>query len=142
MNSLYNIIRNIFFGVFMYYAASYYGIIGTVIVSIALAVFADLIFYSYRLKVLGYFDVNLWKSIFGLWLIIIPVGLLAGWGLSTAIAHFVPAHLYFLRLVINSGLFTIFFLAFVLSIDSGLRQMAQQLLGKYGPRFFSKKVAA
>lgn len=142
MNSLYNIIRNIFFGLFMYLAASYYGIVGTVIVSISVAVLADIIFYTYRLKVLGYFEINVWKNIFSMWLIIIPVCLLAEWGLSAAVAHFVPANMYFLRLVVNSGLFTIFFVALILTIDSGLRQMAQQLIARYGSRFFFKKVAA
>jgi O-antigen/teichoic acid export membrane protein len=142
MNSLYNIIRNIFFGLFMFLAARYYGIVGTVIVSIAMSLVFDLSFYTWRLKKLGYFDASLWRNIFSLWLVIIPACFLAEWGLKALIAHYVPDNMYFLRLIINGASFTLFFIALILLIDTGIRQMAQQFLSRFLIRFSYRKATA
>lgn len=142
MNSLYNIIRNIFYGFFMFFAARHYGIMGTVIVSIVVSLLADLTFYSIRLNKLGYFDAALWKNIFTNWLVIVPLCFLGGWGLSRLIGYYVPENMFFVRLILNSGSFTIFYFILILSIDSGLRQMAQQFMGTITSKFFFKKVTA
>lgn len=142
MNSLYNIIRNIFYGIFMFYAARHYGIMGTVVVSIVVSLVADLTFYCFRLNKLGYFDASLFKNIFTNWLVIVPACFLAGWGLSKFIGYYVPENMYFLRVILNSGSFTIIYFTLILSIDSGLRQMAQQFLSPYTSKFSFKKATA
>ncbi|HEU4472151.1 MAG TPA: MATE family efflux transporter [Flavisolibacter sp.] len=131
MNSVYNILRNIFFGVLMYFAARNYGIVGTLVVSIAITLLADLFFYTYRLHRLGYMDGALLKSAFRYWPLLLPLSVLAGWGLKALFASLVPEGLYFNKLLLNTGFFSFFFLALVLLIDPSWRQGAKSLATRY-----------
>jgi O-antigen/teichoic acid export membrane protein len=129
-NSKFNIIRNIFYGVFIVIAARFYGIIGTVIVSLAMSLFTDLFFFSYRVFKLGYLKQTLIRSIGGLCLIIIPAGIGGGWLLSVLIDSNFAANMYFTRLITNAAGFTIFFILLILLIDPSLRLELKQLRQK------------
>lgn len=133
-NSKFNIIRNIFYGVFIVIAARYYGIIGTVVVSLAMSLFTDLFFFSSRIYKLGYLKASLLRNIGGLCLVIIPSGILGGWLLSTVIDNNFAANMYFTRLLTNAVGFTIFFILLILLIDPALRQELKQLRKRF---FFS-----
>ena len=131
MNSQYNIIRNIIFGILMFVAARYFGIIGTVTLAVAITLIADLFFYGYRLYKLGYFDTGLVKNLARQWLVIIPISFLAGWIFRSIISSLIPANMHFALLLINGGIFTLFFIILVLIVDEALRRKSRQLANKY-----------
>ena len=120
-NSKFNIIRNIIYGVLIFIAARYYGIKGTVIVSLSMSAGIDLFFFSYRVYKLGYLQMNLIKKVTGLCAIIIPSGLIVAYLLHLFIANNVPISMHFIKLLINSTGFSIFFFSLLLIIDQGLR---------------------
>lgn len=129
-NSKFNIIRNIFYGVFIVISARYYGIIGTVVVSLAMSLFTDLFFFSYRVYKLGYLQISLLKNIAGLCLVIIPSGIFGGWLLHAVINYNLATNMYFTRLITNTAGFTIFFTLLILLIDPALRNELKQLKNK------------
>ena len=45
-NSQFNIVRNLIYGVLLYFAARYYGIMGTLVVSLTLMLIADFFLFS------------------------------------------------------------------------------------------------
>ncbi len=142
MNSLFNIVRNIVFGISVFFAAKYFGIIGTVVVAIGLNLCADLSFYAWRLYKLGYFDPHLWRFLLSRWAIIIPAGFIFEWVLSWAINLALPPASYFARLLTGAGVFTIFFVLLILAVDNGLRMLAKQLVNNTIIPFFYKRAAA
>ena len=131
MNSLYNIIRNIIFGVLMFFAAKNYGIVGTLVVSIAVTLLADLSFYAYRLFKLGYLQVAVFKNSFRLWMIIVPLSFLGAWGFRYLTTYIIPAGMYFNKLIVNTGIFTLFFISLVLITDNQMRQKTKNLAVRY-----------
>lgn len=141
-NSVYNITRNIFFGVFMFFAAKYYGVTGTILVSILVTLFADLGFYTWRLHKLNYLDVPVVKDIFSRWLIAVPAGMLCQWGITVLLNRYIEPDLYFQRLFINGTLFTVFFVALVLVSDRSMRQMARQMVTRAIAQPLFRKAAA
>ncbi len=142
MNSIYNIIRNLCYGVLMFFAAKYFGIIGTVIVAISMALCADLLFYSWRLRKLGYLEPKGWGKFFVSWLVIIPLSFLVQWCISMLINNLVSANSHLLRVFINGTLFTGYFLLLVLLSDGIMRRLALGMFNKLTSRFSFKKVTA
>jgi O-antigen/teichoic acid export membrane protein len=120
-NSLFNIIRNFFYGIVMFFAAREYGIIGTLIVSVSLATAADFFFYAYRVYKLGYLQTALIKNTFATWSIIIPCSLLAGWMIKSFALTIVAADAYFSQMVIASIIFSVIYLLLLYVIDNGIR---------------------
>lgn len=131
MNSMFNIIRNICYGVLMFFAARYYGIIGTLVVTLSMTIIADFFFYNYRVYKLGYLEMSLLKTSVSPWAIIIPLSIVAGLGCKNLVDKLMPANMYFSKLVVNSGLFTLFFICLVLIVDSAFRNIIKQTLNKY-----------
>lgn len=131
MNSVYNIIRNVFFGIFIFLAAKWYGIIGTLTVSVAVTFFADLFFYAYRLRRLGYLTTSFFKNAFGLWILIVPVVAAGGSLFRFLTTELIPAGSYFSKLTVNGGIFTFFFISVVLLADSQMRQKTRALVTAY-----------
>ena len=131
MNSLYNIIRGIVYGCVVFIAIKTFGITGVLAASLGITLLADLSFYSYRLYKLGYMQHGIVNSLLNSWALIVPIGLLGGWGFKYLVDQFLPADMYFSKLLVNGGLFTIFFLLLVLLADSGMRTLARQVAGKF-----------
>ena len=120
-NSLFNIIRNLFYGVVMFFAARKYGIIGTLVVSVSLATAADFFFYAYRVYKLGYLQTSLIKNTFATWSVIIPFSLFVGWLIKTYALTLVAPDAYFSQMVICSIIFSAFYIILLLIVDSGMR---------------------
>ncbi len=131
MNSLFNITRNICYGVLMFFAARFYGIIGTLVVSLFMTLAADFFFYNYRVYKMGYLEMSLLKNAISPWAFIIPSSILAGIGFKKLVENLVPAGMYFTKLVINSGIFTLFFVCIVLLADKEFRSIVKKALNKY-----------
>ena len=121
MNSVYGIVRNICYGGFMFFAAKYYGIIGTLVVNLCITVLADYFFFNYRMHKLGYFDKGLLFTSLKAWAFLIPGGLLFGWLSHKVFEQVLPATSYLLKLLANGSLFTAVFLMMVLLIDKDMR---------------------
>lgn len=120
-NSLFNIIRNLFYGVAMFFAAREYGIIGTLVVSISLALAADFFFYAYKVHKLGYLQMALIKSTFATWSIIIPGSLFVAWLLKTFVLKIVAPSAYFSQMISCSIAFSAFFIVLLLMVDGDMR---------------------
>ncbi|MEJ7767202.1 MAG: hypothetical protein WKF89_05290 [Chitinophagaceae bacterium] len=131
INSLFNIIRNVCYGVLMFFAARSFGIIGTLVVALLMTITADFFFYNYRVYKLGYLEMSLLKSSVIPWAIIIPISLLAGYGVKKLVEHLVPVNMYFTKLIINTGFFTLFFICLVLLADRQFREIIKKVLHKY-----------
>lgn len=129
-NSQFNIVRNLVYGVLMFFAAKQYGIIGTLIVSLALCFGADFFYFSYRVYKLGFLQTSMIKKTLMLWSVVITVCAVIVWGCKSLTSVFVPEHLYFIRLVTNSAIFTTCFAALILVADGELREMAMQVKTK------------
>lgn len=131
MNSLFNIIRNICFGLLMFFAARSYGIVGTLVVTLFMILTADFFFYNYRIYKLGYLDISLLKNSIAPWSVIIPLSFLAGYIFKQLVENLMPPTVYFSKLIINSGLFSLFFICLVLLVDRQFRYIIKRLLYKY-----------
>ncbi|WP_207494050.1 lipopolysaccharide biosynthesis protein [Aridibaculum aurantiacum] len=134
-NSKFNIIRNLFYGVFIVIAARYYGIIGTVVVSLTMSLGIDLFFFSYRVYKMGYLQVALMKKIAGICAIIIPSSAVAAYMLHLLITNTIPVDMHFVKLLVNSACFTLFFILLLLLIDQGLRNQLRFWKQKLVVRF-------
>ena len=130
-NSSFNIARGIIYGVLIFFAAKYYGIIGTLSVSIFMALVADLFFFSWRVNRLGYLGEGFLQQLMRPWMLVIPVTLTGGWLLSRATASFLPDGHYFYKLLLGSSLLTGVFLSAVLIADHVIRDQFRKIANKY-----------
>lgn len=131
IQSLYNIIRGIIFGAAMFYTAKHFGIKGAVITSLVFSSTIDFLFYYYRVYRLGYLQISLLTNLAKRWVIILPAAVLGGWGLTQIVNALLPATMYFARLLVNGGTFTLFFLVLLILVDVPLRGKAKKLSGKF-----------
>jgi O-antigen/teichoic acid export membrane protein len=131
MNSVYNIIRNIIFGLLIFLAAKRYGIIGTLAVSVGITFFADLFFYAWRLSRMGYLEASFFSSAFRSWVIIVPVIVAGGWLFRFFITALLPAGSHFSKLAVSGGTFTLFFISVVLLTDRQMWKKAKSLAAAY-----------
>lgn len=137
MNSLFNIVRSLCYGVCVFFAAKYYGIPGTLVVVLFVSLM-DFVFFNTRIYKLGYFDAAFFKNCFMLWLFIIPVSFAGGWGLQALVAHTLQGDIYFMRLIINSMLFTTYFILVVLIIDSSMLNAAKSMMSNIAFTVFKR----
>ena len=140
MNSLFNIVRSILFGVLVFFAAKNYGVVGTLVTSIFVILLADFIFYNYRVYKLGYFKFSLVKSLLPSWSIILPVSFFGGWGLKILLERLMPDSMNFINLITHSALFTIFFMILVLVVDSTMNKSFKKVIGKISISPFYQKI--
>lgn len=131
MSSLYNIIRGVFYGILMFFAAKYYGIMGAVLGSLIVSATVDLFFFYYRVYKMGYLQMSLFSGLSKTWLVVLPLAVAGGWGFTQLVNGLVPATLYFTRLLVNSGVFTFFFFVLVMLVDAPARTKLRTLTGKY-----------
>ena len=136
--SLYNICRGLVFGVLMYFAAKYYGIAGAVACSLGVTVTADFAFYYYRVYKLGYLQRSLFTGLASTWVFILPAAFAGGWGLSQLTNSLLLPTQYFAKLLVNGGVFTLFFLLLLLIVDRPFRTKAMAVSGKYISLPFAK----
>lgn len=129
-NSQFLIIRNLIFGVVVFFAAKLYGIAGTLLVSLAMTFFADFFFFGYRVYKLGYLEKGLIKNVLNVWAIIIPLCSFVGFVLHKYVEQLLPDKNYFTKMIISSSIFTLFFIFLVLLIDSNLRNGLKQFKKK------------
>jgi O-antigen/teichoic acid export membrane protein len=131
VSSKYGIFRGIFYGVLMYFAAKYYGIVGSVLGSVLMYIVADCIFYYYRAYKLGCLQLSLVKGMAKTWLLMLPAAVLGGWGFTQLVNQLIPANLYFTKLLVNGGVFSFFFFVLLMIVDAPARRKLKSLTGKY-----------
>lgn len=129
-NSKFMIIRNLIFGVLVFFAAMKFGIMGTILISLLMTFFTDFFFFTYRVFKLGYLQLSLIKNVLNIWILIIPLCALAGFGIHSFLETLLPEKKYLLKILVDSGIFTLFFSLLIFIIDSELRT---------GLKLFSKK---
>ena len=122
VNSLINILRGLIMGVAFYFGSKYYGILGLVFVMFIGSITIDLPLFSYRLFKIGYLKPYLIKETLSLWIIVIPLALLAGIGSSFVVNRFMPHDLHSIKILVNGSLFTVLFAAIVFTLDRKLRE--------------------
>lgn len=122
-NSQFNIVRNLIYGVLLYFAARNYGIMGTLVVSLTLMLVADFFYFPYKVYRMGYFSGAIVKRTLTLWAIIISVSLAVIWVCREITNKLLTSNMYFSKLLINCSIFSVFFLAFLLLIDVEVRTM-------------------
>ena len=140
-NSLINMIKGALLGVTMYFVAQKYGIIGTLCVFLFIGSFTDIFYFSYRLFKLGFLKSAVIKNIFGIWIIIVPLCLLVGWGCNLLTNHLFAPNIYLLKLLVSGSIFTVFFCLVVLLFDKQMRDIFNDLKSKFliGPFYKFKK---
>jgi hypothetical protein len=69
---------------------------------------------------------------------ILPAAALGGWGITQLVNALLPATMYFAKLLVNGGIFTLFFLVLLLLVDVPLRTKAKILSGKFITLPFAK----
>lgn len=136
--SLYNIVRGVVFGLAMYVAAKYAGVKGVVIASLAVSLLFDFSFFYYRVYKLGYLQRSLFTNLASTWVFIVPAAGLGGWGLTVLVSSLLAPNQYFAKLLVNGGVFTLFFFVLLLAVDVPFRTRAKALSGKYVALPFSK----
>jgi len=136
MNSLYNIIRGIVYGVLIFFGAKNFGIVGTLVVSLAITLLSDFFFYTYRLNKIGYLPPMLLKTFVVRCLLVGSLSGLVGWQLKLLVDKVIPAEMFFNKLLVNSAMFSLFYIILVLIIDREFRN----LLIKYTNRYVISKV--
>ena len=138
-NSQFNIVRNLIYGVLLYFAARYYGIMGTLIISLTLMLVADFFYFPYKVYRMGYFSGSMVRRSLTLWAIIVAVSLPVIWGCRELLERILSANMYFSKLLVGSTIFTIFFFGFLLLIDKEVRQMVKEIKNKISDRLAFKK---
>ena len=134
-NSQYLIIRNIIYGVLVFFAAKYFGIPGTIVVALVMSFVCDFFFFSYRVFKLGYLEMSLVKSLNIVWFACIPLCALMTWFINSVLQKLLPENLYLAKMMFSSGVFALFFITLVLLIDSNLRNALKSFKNKIFLRF-------
>ncbi|MEO5892282.1 MAG: MATE family efflux transporter [Ferruginibacter sp.] len=130
MNSLINIVRGVVLAALLFFVANKYGIKGTLIVSLVVVLLNDFFYFTYRLFKLGFLEKALVKNILNLWLLIIPVGLLIGWGCKQLVDHLFAVNQYLPKLLVSGSLFTILFMSALIITDGEIRKLLRYVKGK------------
>jgi len=131
MNSIYGIVRNVIFGVLIFLSARYYGIVGTLTVTLFFNCLIDMFFYTFRLFKLGYMKFAFFTNSFRYWIIILPIAVVGGWMFRYITGKLIPSSMHFSKLIVGCGTFTIFFVTLVLFTDKQMQQKAKSLLTKF-----------
>ncbi len=129
-NSMFLIIRNLVFGFLVFLGARYYGMMGTIVVSLGMSFLADFFFFSYRVYKLGYLQSSFVKSVLNIWIIVIPVCTLAGYFLHSFVGMLISEKMLFTKMITGSGIFLFVYFILLLLVDSTLRSWIQQLKKK------------
>lgn len=138
-NSQFNIVRNLIYGVLLYFAARYYGIMGTIVISLALMLVADFFYFPYKVYRMGYFSGSMVRRSLTLWATIVLISIPVIWGCRELLERILSANMYFSKLLVGSTIFTIFFFGFLLLIDKEVRQMVKEIKTKISDRLAFKK---
>ncbi len=125
-NSQFNIVRNLIYGVLLYFAARNYGIMGTLVVSLTLMLVADFFYFPYKVYRMGYFSGAMVRRSLTLWAIIIAASAAVIWGCKEVISKILAPDMYFSRLMVEGTVFFIFFIGFLLLIDKEVRTMLKE----------------
>ncbi|MEP7142920.1 MAG: MATE family efflux transporter [Ferruginibacter sp.] len=142
MNSLINIVRGILLATLLFFVANKYGIKGTLVASLSVILTVDFFYFTYRLYKLGYLQQSLVKNILKIWVILIPISLVAGWGCKSLVEWLFEENQYLAKLLVSGSLFTIFFCIVLLLADAGLRNAFRQLTTKFILAPFHKVIRA
>ncbi len=141
-NSQFNIVRNLIYGVLIYFAAKTYGIIGTVTVSLVMMLVADFFYFPYKVYRMGYFSASMVRNSLLFWSLLIAASLLVIWGCRLMADSLLPADMFFARILVSSAVFGVFFLCFLLVIDKEVRLLAKQVKSKVVYFLASRKLGA
>lgn len=139
MNSFINILKGIVSGVMYYFVTRAYGLIGLMVTMITLNILIDFVFFTHRLYKLGYLNMKVMRHSLMLWLVIIPIAALGGWGFSYLFNAVIPAQMYIIKILLNGTSFTVFFAALILILDQNLRTDVTQMLASVFKINFSKQ---
>lgn len=131
MNSLINIVRGLVLGAILFFVARRYGIEGTLIATLGVVLLYDFFYFTYRLFKIGFLQKTLVKNILSMWMIVIPLGFLAGWGCNALADHLFTEKQYIQKLLVSGSLFTILFLIMLLMADREVRNAVKFLRDKF-----------
>jgi hypothetical protein len=134
-NSQFLIIRNVIFAFIVFFAAKYYGIMGTILASLCMSLFADLFFFTHRVYKLGYLQISLIKNILRFLAITVPLCCSVGIILNLYIETLLAEKMFFGKMLISSACFTFFYILLILLIDSNLRNGVKQIKKKLCLKF-------
>jgi O-antigen/teichoic acid export membrane protein len=121
INSLINILKGSIIGVFFYFSAKGYGIVGVLTVMLLGNIFIDFTIFSYRLIKLGFLQTRLITGTLNLWIIIVPVTAIAGVLCNFLVHQFIRQNLYIIKLLVNGSIFFLLFITTLLIVDKALR---------------------
>ncbi len=125
-NSQFNIVRNLIYGVLLYFAARNYGIMGTLVISLTMMLVADFFYFPYKVYRMGYFSGSMVRRSLTMWAIIISVSGFVIWGCRALTNKILSPNMYFSKLLVDGSVFSIFFLLFLLLIDGEVRTMLKE----------------
>lgn len=134
-NSAFYIVKNVIYGVLVFFASKQYGIIGALTTALVMSVVSDFWYFGYRIAKMGYMDVPVMKKSIYIWIINVLLSTLVSWGCLEFINRMVPESMHLSKMLIGSALFTLFYLALVLITDKEIWGMAISFKNKllYNP---------
>lgn len=138
MNSMVNIFKGILLATLLYFVANKNGIEGTLVVSLIVVIINDFFYFSYRLFKLGFLRTILVKNILGLWILIIPLNLLIGFGCKSFVNYLFTENQYLPKILVSGVLFSFLFLMLLLLVDGEIRKVVRQIKDKLMPGSFYK----
>ena len=129
-NSAFNIVRNLFYGVLMFFAARFYGIIGTLVLSLTMCFTIDFFYFGYRVYKLGYLEMSFIRSCFNHWFVIIPLSVLFCLGCNSLLRNVAGVNMNFIQIILSCVLFSGFYSLMIFLIDADLRRASKTVLAR------------
>ncbi len=127
-NSTYLIIRNIIYIVLVFFGAKYYGMAGTLSVSVGMAFLGDFFFFNFRVYRMGYLKPEIIKNALSTIFSFVPCCLVIAWLLHHYINEWIPEKLLLTKMIVSSGVFVLMYALLVLLTDATSRQLVKQLM--------------
>ncbi|MBC8035379.1 MAG: MATE family efflux transporter [Chitinophagaceae bacterium] len=138
-NSIVYIIRGLLLATLYIIIAPIYGIKGTLISSICAVILTDFSYFTYRLYKLGYLQPSLIRGIFSKWSVLVPSCFLMAFLLNMLVEKLFPQQMHFNKLVVNGGVFTIFYACMLFFVDGSIRQFLRTVKSKIRFRALADK---
>ncbi|MET4082567.1 O-antigen/teichoic acid export membrane protein [Pedobacter sp. UYP30] len=122
VNSFITIMKGIISGLLYYFSSKYYGLVGLLIVMVAISIGVDFTLFSLRLHKVGFLDGKFVTSILKRWVVIIPLAAGLSWAIAYGANLIVPSSMKIISIMLNGALFSVLFATTVLTIDKELKE--------------------
>jgi len=140
MNSFITIIKGVISAVLYYFASKHFGLVGLLVMMVAVSVAMDFVLFSYRLNKIGYLNKEFVLSILKKWLLLIPISACLNWALSSCFNFLIPVSMRITTLLVNGLAFTIVFSIVLLSVDKRLKNILHNAFRGVFYKRFRKQV--